>query len=97
MIQGRQHLRFPFEAREAIGIVGEQVRQHLQRDVAIELRVARPINLTHAAHTEAGANLERPYSSAGLQLQRYGSSFTKMLRNWTSAGMPVYTPSFTPP
>ena len=43
MIQRRQHLRFPLEAREPIGIEREQFGQDLQRDIAIELRVPRPI------------------------------------------------------
>ena len=53
MVQRREHLRFALEAREAIGIGGEGVRQDLDRDVAIELRVARAIDLAHAAGARA--------------------------------------------
>ena len=41
MIERREHLRFPLQAGESIGIVGEVIRQHLQRDISQELRVPR--------------------------------------------------------
>ena len=37
MIERGERLRFALEARQPIGICGEQVRQDLERDVAIEL------------------------------------------------------------
>ena len=52
MVQRREHLRFAAEPREPIGIVGERVGQDLDRDVAIQLRVARAIDLAHAARAE---------------------------------------------
>ena len=52
MIERREDLRFALEAREPIRIGRERVRQDLQRDVAIQLRVARAIDLTHAARAE---------------------------------------------
>ena len=52
MVQRGERLRFALEARQPLGIGGEAVRQDLDRDVAIELRVARAIDLAHAA----GAN-----------------------------------------
>ena len=52
MIERGEDLRFALEPRETIGIARECVRQDLQRDVAIELRVARAIDLAHAAGTE---------------------------------------------
>ena len=42
VVQRRQDLRFPLESREAIGIVGERLRQDFHYDVAIERRIARP-------------------------------------------------------
>ena len=52
MIERRERLRLAFEPGEPLGIVRERLRQHLQRDVAIELRVARAIDLPHPACPE---------------------------------------------
>ena len=52
MVQRRERLRFALEPREAIGIAGERVRQDLDRDVAIQLRVARAVDLAHAAFAD---------------------------------------------
>ena len=52
VVERREDLRFALEAREAIGIGGERVGQDLERDVAIQLRVARAIHLAHAAGAE---------------------------------------------
>jgi len=52
MVERRENVRLPFEARESIRIKRERLWQNLQRDVAIELRVARAINLAHPAHTD---------------------------------------------
>jgi hypothetical protein len=52
VIQGRQRLRFACEPCEAIGILRKGVGQDLQRHVAIELRVAGPIHLPHAAFAD---------------------------------------------
>ena len=49
MVQRGEHLRLALEAGEAFGIVGERLGQDFDRDVAIELRVARPIHLSHPA------------------------------------------------
>src|SRR5262245_35478924 len=60
MIERCEHLRFALEPGDAIGIGGERIGQDLDRDVASELRVARAIDLAHAARTERGHNLIRP-------------------------------------
>ena len=57
MVQRREDLRFALEPRQALGIVRERVGQDLDRDVAIELRVAGPIDLAHAAGAEGGEDL----------------------------------------
>ena len=48
-----ERLRFAREPREPFGIAGERVGQDLDRDVAIELRIARAIHLAHAAGADA--------------------------------------------
>ena len=52
MVQRREHLRFAREPREPFGIVGEGVRQDLERDIAIELGVASAIHLAHPAFAD---------------------------------------------
>lgn len=47
-----EQLRFALEPREAIGIGRLQVGEDLQRDVAAEPVIARPVNLTHPAGAE---------------------------------------------
>ena len=52
MIERGEDLGLALEAGEALGVVCEQVGQDLERDVATELRVARAIDLAHAAGAE---------------------------------------------
>jgi len=60
MVQRGERLRLPREARHAIRIARKGGRQELQRDVAIQLGVARPIDLAHTPGTERGEDLVRP-------------------------------------
>ena len=52
MIQRREKLRFAGKPCKSVGIEGEDVGQNLERDLPIELRVARAIHLAHAAGAE---------------------------------------------
>ena len=52
MIQRREHLGFALEPREPIGIAHEGLGQHLDRDIAIQPRIARAIHLAHTARAE---------------------------------------------
>jgi len=61
------NLRFAMEAREAIRIGCERRQQDLQRNVAIELRIPRPIYLAHAAGANRGNDFVRPESDAGTE------------------------------
>ena len=72
MIQRRERLRFAREAREPIGIVREQLRQHLDRDVAIESRVAGAEDLAHAADADGAADLVHAQSCAWRNCQGAG-------------------------
>ena len=49
MVEGREHLRFALEARNAIRVLRDGVRQDFQRDITSELRIARAIDLAHPA------------------------------------------------
>ncbi len=67
MIERSQHLRFSLEAREAFGIKREGLRQDLERDIAIELRVARAPDLPHAALANEGGDFVTGQARTGGQ------------------------------
>ena len=65
MIQCCEYLRLALEARDAIGILRDTVRQDLQRDVATELRIARAIHLAHPAGAERRDDFVGTEASSG--------------------------------
>ena len=65
MIERGEDFGFALEAREAVGIVRERVGQDLDRDVALQPRVARAIHLAHAAGAEQRVDFVRAEASAG--------------------------------
>ena len=54
MIQRGQQPRLAVEADAPLGIGREETREDLDRDIAPELAVARPVHLAHAAHAKRG-------------------------------------------
>ena len=58
MIQAAGRARFLLEPALAIGIARERRRQNLDRDLALQLRVAGAIDLPHAAGAEPAEDLE---------------------------------------
>jgi hypothetical protein len=67
MIERRQRLRFARESRQAIGIAGKGVRQDLQRDLTIELRVPRAVDLAHPARADRRDDFVRAETGASGQ------------------------------
>ena len=65
MIEGGQHLRLAPEARQALGVGAVELGEDLQRDVAVELGVARPVDLAHAAGAERRLDLVGAEAGAG--------------------------------
>src|SRR5688572_20786967 len=57
MIQRCEQSGFASEARHAIDVLGERWRQDLQRDVALQLRVARTVHFAHPAGPEGTEDL----------------------------------------
>jgi hypothetical protein len=57
VIQRREDVGFALEPRQPFGIVGEERRQDLDGDIAVELCVACPVDLAHAARANRGQNL----------------------------------------
>ena len=56
MVQRGQDVRFALEARQTVGVEHEDVRQHLERDLAIERAVVRAIDVAHPAAAERVQN-----------------------------------------
>lgn len=59
MIERRKHPRLSPEAGEALGIAGNGGQQDLDRDLAIERRVAGPVDLAHPARADTRRELIR--------------------------------------
>ena len=70
MVQRREHLRFPFEARKTVRIGGKQFRQHLERDGTIQAGVSRAIDLAHTT----GTNRRFDFVGAEARASREGRS-----------------------
>ena len=57
MVEASEYSGLSAESLLAVAIVGKRFGQHLQRHVAIELGVPRPIHLPHAALADEGGDL----------------------------------------
>ena len=67
VIQRRENLRFPLKTRQAIGIIGKGIGKDLERDVALQSRVVRAIDLAHSPGAERGENLIRADAGTGSE------------------------------
>jgi hypothetical protein len=70
VIERGERLCFTRKSRDAIGVAGKGVGQNLDRDVAIQLRIARALHFAHAAGTERRQNFVRTKASAVYQRHR---------------------------
>ena len=59
MVQCGRGARFLLESVEAVDIGRERDRQHFDRDVALESRIARPVDFAHAARSDCGQDFIR--------------------------------------
>ena len=57
MIERREKLCFALETSQPIGSVGESFRKDFDSDIALELRVPRAIDLSHATCADGLNNL----------------------------------------
>ena len=69
MIQRGEGLGLAFEPRETLGVLGERVRQDLDRHLATQRRVRGPVDLPHAAFPERRGDLVHAEAGAGGQSQ----------------------------
>ena len=80
MVQRGQDCGFARESGQAIGVVRKRIRQDLQRDIAIELGVARAIDLAHAAGPKGREDLVGTKAITGGQAHREWPDYTVELR-----------------
>jgi len=67
MIERGEHLCFTLEARKPLGICSVEIRQHLQRHVAMQAAVVRPIHLAHASYADQGDDFIRAESRTDVE------------------------------
>jgi hypothetical protein len=65
MVQRGQGLGFALKPRDSLRVGGERLGQDLDRNGAIELRILRAVDLTHAAGAERRPDLVRAEACAG--------------------------------
>jgi hypothetical protein len=65
VVQGRRRAGLLLEAEASRAILGDGLRQHLDRDLAAELRVPRPVHLAHPSRAERRDDLVRPQAGSG--------------------------------
>jgi hypothetical protein len=97
VVECGQRLGFLLEARDAVGIVGERGGKHLDRDVALELGIARAIDLARAAGADrfdnfllaevhARTDAQRACAPTGLPVPLLSGQCTR------STGISAYAP-----
>ncbi len=59
MIQRREDFGFTLKPGQSLGIGGDRRRQNLDRDDPFQVRVGRPIHLTHDAGADLGSDFIR--------------------------------------
>ena len=72
MIQRGEGLGFTLEASQAIRVVRKRLGEDLDRDVAVQLRIARAKHLAHPADTDAGDDFVDAETGAGFEGQTVG-------------------------
>ena len=75
MIEGRQRVGFAREPPEALGVVGENLRQDFDRDIAIELRIPGPIDFAHSSRADLAEDFVDAQSSAGGERHFFTAGF----------------------
>ena len=68
MVERRHRARLALEATAAVGVAGHVGRQDLERDVAPEARVTRPVDLAHAAGAEGAQHLVRSQATSAVRV-----------------------------
>ena len=75
-----EQFRFLLEAPSPVLVIEEVFRQDLQRDLPLEPRILRPVDVSHAACAEARANLVVAESGPRQVAARSGVWFAHRVR-----------------
>ena len=67
VVERGEHLRLTLEPRETVRVGRERGREDLDRHLALQLRIRRPIHLPHSAHTNLGGDLIGSEAATGCQ------------------------------
>ncbi len=67
MVERGNGTRLLLKAVQPFGVLREGVRQHLDGDIALQTRVSRAEDLSHAAFTQQRANFIRPEPGAWFE------------------------------
>jgi hypothetical protein len=70
VVECRQEIGFPREARQALRVASEERRQNLEGDVARQLAVAGAVDFAHPASADQGDDLVGAEACAGRQTHR---------------------------
>ena len=60
MVQSRRRQRFLFKPVQPFGVQRKRLRQDLDRHLALQSRIARPIDLAHSPGSQQADNFIRP-------------------------------------
>ena len=67
VVQRCQHLGLALESRDPFVIRSERGRQHLDRNIAIQLAVTRPVHIAHSTRADGRNDLVGSESRSGRQ------------------------------
>ena len=67
MIERGEHLRLATEPREALRILSDLHREHLERDVAVQFGVTGAVDLAHATSADGASDFVGADAVAGGQ------------------------------
>ena len=86
MRERRDRLRLALEAGQRVGIGGDGLREDLDRDVAVELRVPRAVDLSHPARAQRREDLVGAEAGAGDEGQCVVEYTSRMVaqRGWSA-------------
>ena len=65
VVERRDRVRLPLETRERVGVLRQRFGEHLDRNVALQLRIPRLVDLAHAPGTERREDFVGAETGAG--------------------------------
>jgi len=92
VIERGEHLRLAAEARQAVRIAGKSVGQDLERDVAVQARITRPIDLAHPTSPDRAGDFVGTDTVAGDERQLNRATFCHECATGGRAGTSGHQP-----